>query len=135
MGSFRGEVDVAALGPRRLTALVVDDSAPFREFLLGLLRDSGWSAEVAASGLEALTYLRERKYDLITMDLTMPGMSGVETMARLREFDEETPVVVITGYIGGRLIDEARALGPIAILRKPLDSEEFIALLNRLEGS
>lgn len=78
--------------------LVVDDEAEVRSALARLLDLLGYSADEAASGQEALEMLKRAPYDVLVLDIRMPGMGGVEVMQRARQTRPGLPVVFLTGY-------------------------------------
>jgi len=81
--------------------LTVDDSATIRLFLRAILAGSGALVEEAATGEEALHKCRtNKKYDLILLDLLLPDADGIDVLRQLREFDTESPVVMLTGMGG-----------------------------------
>src|SRR4030043_929808 len=78
--------------------LVVDDEEGIRLLYKEELEEEGYEVELAAGGEEALQKLKRSKPDLITLDLKMPGMGGLEVLERIREQDKELPVVICTAY-------------------------------------
>ena len=114
----------------RGSALVVDDNAAFREVLIRLLGQYNWAAEGAEDGYQALNRVREGGFDLIFLHLMMPGMNGAETMARIRELDQGTPVVFVTAYPDSELMARALELGPVTVLRKPFAQEDLAQVLH-----
>ena len=101
--------------------LVVDDEANARTALVELLRDEGYGVETAADGFKALGKMAEFAPDLVLTDLKMPGMDGLQLLAKLREADPDLPVIVMTAFgevetavegdalRGARLPDQARS--------------------------
>src|SRR6266542_614825 len=77
--------------------LVVDDEEGVRESLRFLL-DRHFCVRTVSSGESALRALREEPVDVVLLDLTMPGLGGVETLAKIREVDDAVEVVIVTGY-------------------------------------
>ena len=112
------------------SALVVDDNIAFRHTFVQLLSQYRWAGVAVEGGQQALEQLKERDFDLIFMDLKMPKMNGVETMAKIREFNQSTPVVFVTAYPDSDLMERALALGPITVLRKPFSKEDLFHVLN-----
>jgi CheY-like chemotaxis protein len=78
--------------------LVVDDEASIRLLFKEELEDEGYAVELAEGGEEALEKLGTSKPDLVTLDLKMPGMEGMEVLERIREKDKDLPVVICTAY-------------------------------------
>src|SRR3974377_1609000 len=77
--------------------LIVDDEFSVRESIRMALKPS-YEVHTASGGEEALNILKEKKVDLITLDLKMPKPSGIETLREIRKIDREVPVIIITGY-------------------------------------
>jgi CheY-like chemotaxis protein len=104
-----------------LQTLVVDDSASARTVLKRLLERKGVQVDQTESGLQALDYLKTKKPDLIFMDHTMPGMSGLEAVRAIRK-DPATasiPVVMYTSQSDENYLQEALATGALDIIPKP----------------
>ena len=78
--------------------LIVDDEFNLRTSLGEVLRLRGFQVDEAASGLEALTLLERGAYDLMVLDMVMPGMHGVEVMRRAREMRPDLAVIVLTAH-------------------------------------
>jgi len=78
--------------------MVVDDEENIRFLYKEELEDEGFSVELAKDGEEALGKLPDFKPDLITLDIKMPGMNGIEVLKRIREQDRELPIVLCSAY-------------------------------------
>lgn len=78
--------------------MVVDDEENIRFLYKEELMDEGYDVVLAASGQEALDLLADTKPDLLTLDIKMPGMDGIETLRKIKEIDKELPVVLCTAY-------------------------------------
>jgi two-component system nitrogen regulation response regulator NtrX len=113
--------------------LVIDDEAGVRSSLQGILADEGYAVDLAESGEAALVALEARRYDLLLLDVWLPGMDGLETLRRVRALDPEVPVVVISGH--GTIETAVRAvrLGAQDFVEKPLSLEKtLLAVRNAL---
>jgi DNA-binding response OmpR family regulator len=113
-----------ASGNKQPSVLVIDDDVDISTVLREFLRRQGYSVRFAATGGEALVLLQKAAPDLLIMDLSMPGLNGVDTLRRLRSAHPNGlpyGVIVMTGSMGDKLFDEAKALGGLEILPKPLD--------------
>lgn len=112
-----------------LSILVIDDEPAVREVLT--LRIEGWGHDVrtAADAVEAEGALEELRPDLIISDVVLPGLSGLELLARLREKEVDCPVILITAHGNIDVAVEAMKLGARDFLTKPLDYGKLRALL------
>jgi CheY-like chemotaxis protein len=117
-------------GALKSKILVVDDNSDVRKLLLHL-RQSGYDAIEAATSLEALKQARAIRPDLILMDLAM--LDGIEAIATLKTdpLTQDIPVIVVTAFLHGVLIDGAIAAGADEILRKPLNLNWLDLVLQR----
>jgi two-component system nitrogen regulation response regulator NtrX len=114
--------------------LVVDDEAGVRASLAAILGDEGYAVDEVDSGEKALTALEARRYDLVLLDVWLPGADGLEVLGRIREADPELPVVVISGH--GTIETAVRAvrLGAHDFVEKPLSLEKtLLAVRNALQ--
>ncbi|GAM11517.1 acetoacetate metabolism regulatory protein AtoC [Geobacter sp. OR-1] len=114
--------------------LVVDDELSMREFLIILLEREGYNAEQAADAEEALIRLESGNYELVISDVSMPGLSGLELLDRIKQLTPETAVLLITAYTTAEQAVEAMKLGAYDYIAKPFKVEEIKVLVrNALE--
>ncbi|MCG8518238.1 MAG: ATP-binding protein [Pseudomonadales bacterium] len=117
--------------------LAVDDNEANLKLVLTLLRDQNIEAEGAASGFEALSKARQGRFDLVFMDLQMPGMDGVETTERLRSLDSKgkrLPIIALTAHA---LADEQARLvaqGFDGYIAKPISSRQLMETIRDYTG-
>ncbi|MHA7925955.1 MAG: ATP-binding protein [Marinobacter sp.] len=117
--------------------LAVDDNDANLKLVMTLLEDCQLDAEGASSGFEALSKARQEPFDLVFMDLQMPGMDGVETTARLREMDtgnHRTPIIALTAHA---LADEQERLtkqGFDGYMPKPISSGQLTEIIHEYTG-
>ena len=117
--------------------LAVDDNDANLKLVMTLLEDCQLDAESASSGFEALSKARQKPFDLVFMDLQMPGMDGVETTARLREMDtgnHRTPIIALTAHA---LSDEQERLtkqGFDGYMPKPISSGQLNDIIHEYTG-
>lgn len=115
--------------------LVVDDEQPLRELVVVTLGDS-YSCDEAANGDAALEQLRMRRYELVVLDVMMPGRSGIDVLREMRADDamKDVPVVVMSAWQSSQDIDSALAAGANGFLPKPFRAEELDATVRTLVG-
>ncbi|MCL6565354.1 MAG: sigma-54 dependent transcriptional regulator [Acidobacteriia bacterium] len=106
--------------------LIVDDEAGIRESLTSILREEGYQAEAVATGEECLRAARETHFDLVLLDVWLPGLDGLETLRRLRELDSPPVVVMISGHGTVATAVRATKLGAFDYVEKPLSLEKTI---------
>jgi CheY-like chemotaxis protein len=114
--------------------LVIDDEPDVVSYLSAFLEDEGFEVFTAGNGPDGLMLAREQSPDLITLDITMPGMSGIEVLTKLRRDDhlEPIPVVIITGVTSfDRLTDYRDVRAPEGFLQKPVD---LVLLLSTIQS-
>jgi len=109
--------------------LIVDDDLGMCETLCDIMEDKGYRTVIALSGHEAVQKAKQVAFDVILMDIKMPGMNGVETFKEIKKMHPETAVVMMTAYAVEDLIREALHEGAYGVLHKPLDMERTIGLI------
>jgi two-component system nitrogen regulation response regulator NtrX len=111
------------------TILIVDDEPGVRTALGGVLKDEGYTVEAVASGEECLDRLTRGAVDLIILDVWLPGMDGLATLARLRERQVDAQIVLISGH--GNIESAVRAikLGAFDFVEKPLSLEKTVLVV------
>jgi DNA-binding NtrC family response regulator len=117
-----------------IAVLVVDDEMNLTLAMRRLLSAEGYRTETANSGEEALHKAKESHYDIIFLDVNMPGMNGLETFVKLGQAAPSSAVVMITGY-GKTLkavIEEARTLGVRAVIDKPFKINQITEAIREI---
>jgi heterodisulfide reductase subunit A len=109
--------------------LVVDDELIVRDSLKEWLEDNGFSVEEAASGDEALEKMEKGPFDLLLLDIKMPGMDGVEVLRIVKESHPDTTVIMITAYATVDTAVEAMKIGALDYLIKPFDPEKLVPMV------
>ena len=109
--------------------LVVDDEANMRTTLADILGDEGYEIDTAVDGLSAVEMCEQKSYDVVLLDVRMPGIDGVETFRRIRRHSEAVRVVMMSAYSMDELKRTALDEGAIAFLSKPLDIENVVGLI------
>jgi DNA-binding NtrC family response regulator len=113
--------------------LIVDDELGVRESLRMLLKPY-YEIHTAADGEEALNIIKERKVHLVTLDLNMPRLSGIETLRQIRKVDGEVPIIIITGYGTQKDEEEAFHYGVKDFIAKPFNTAKIVSLINEILG-
>ena len=132
------ESEPATLPPgRNPVILAVDDNDANRKLVLSLMADMGINAHGASNGFDAVSRVRQQRYDLIFMDVQMPGMDGVETTRRIREIEQprhHTPVVALTAHALTEERDRLLRSGFEDYLTKPITREQLADIISRFTG-
>jgi two-component system KDP operon response regulator KdpE len=113
----------------RLNTLIVDDEAPFRRVLRTCLTQSGFAIDEAQTGEEAVSILTGREFDLVLLDLNMPGMGGVETCREIRAHLPKIGIVMVTVQDGESEMVRALDAGADDYITKPIRFRELVARL------
>lgn len=115
------------------TVLIVDDSRTSRKILESILSENGFTViGQACDGNEGVTKYKELKPDIVTMDITMPVMDGVESLRCIKEYDPKAKVVMVTAAGQKNKIIEALKLGVDDFLTKPYEAEEIISTIKKI---
>ncbi len=116
---------------RPIRVLVADDEKNLRELLLRELGRKGHAAEGVGDGAAALARLKEEPFDVLLLDLRMPGMEGIELLRALGDLAEPPQVIVMTGYASVPTAIEAMKLGAYDYLTKPAKIEKLDLLIRK----
>lgn len=112
--------------------LVVDDEVDIRGLVKATLEaeEEGYQIDEAGNGVEALSLVKEKKYDLIILDIMMPEMDGIETCHQLKEDEvfKNIPIIFLTVKSQFEFKSEGFEVGGVAYLTKPFDPEELARL-------
>ncbi len=118
---------------RRLRVLVAEDNAVNQQVAMGFLDRAGHAAVVVSSGREVLATLEHHDFDLILMDVQMPGLDGLETTAAIRERERTTgahiPIVALTAHVVKGDAERCLAAGMDGYVAKPLRARELFAAI------
>jgi len=113
--------------PTAGSVLIIDDEAEIRESLQTLLEMEGFAVETAASGEAGLQRIGEHPFDLILLDLALPGRDGMEILAEIRAHETRLPVIMITAYGTVENAVKAMQAGAANFIQKPWDNEKLLA--------
>jgi two-component system, chemotaxis family, chemotaxis protein CheY len=114
--------------------LVVDDALFMRKMICGVAVEAGWQVVgEACNGVEAVSLYQQHRPDLVTMDLVMPIMGGLEALRQIRAGDPDAKVVVVTALDQKQSLMDSIRDGAIDFIVKPFERERVLALLAKLE--
>ncbi|MBN2552027.1 MAG: response regulator [Spirochaetales bacterium] len=115
-----------------MDVLVIDDESSVGTLLRFNLRQKGFEVETAASAAEGYAKARAKRFDLIILDVALPGVDGIEACSLLKNLEdyEDTPIIMISSRSDSVTIDKARRAGAADYLVKPFTFEQ---LLDRME--
>ncbi len=107
--------------------LVVDDEQTVRDFLQRVLETAGYTVITASNGLEALEKMSQFDIRLVLLDIMMPGLDGFEVLDHMRQYEENIPVIMLTGIQEVPAKIDSLALGADDYITKPFSVEELLA--------
>ncbi len=111
------------------TILIVDDEQSMRDFLKILLRKEGYSVETGINADDALQKLQKDNYDLVISDIRMPGMSGLDLLAKIKETHTDLPVIMITAFASPDDAVSAMKNGAFDYISKPFNVDEIKSVI------
>ena len=114
--------------------LIVDDDPGQRSLLFSFLSKQGFQITQAVSGEDALDRLNSESFDMMISDVRMPGLSGIETLQRVREKHQQLPVLMVTAFPDIRDAVTAMQDGAVNYLQKPIDLDELLASAQTATG-
>ena len=116
--------------------LIVDDSTILRKTIIKLLENNKiQDLEIvgeAANGVEALELFKEKKPDLVTMDITMPEMDGIQCIKEILKLDSSIKILVVTSLFKSDVEEKVMSLGASGFVRKPIEDDTFMAEFQKL---
>jgi DNA-binding response OmpR family regulator len=112
--------------------LFVDDDAALREVVKNQLTAQGYLLDEAADGLEAIERLKKEKYDLMLLDINMPGKSGMDVLKYMQEAPSKCRVIMLTGRVGFSIATETLKLGADEYITKPFSLDYLLDSIRRV---
>ena len=109
--------------------LIVDDELSVRSSLEEWFKEDGFQVETAEDGQAALRAMDRGPYDIVLLDLKMPGMDGISVQKRIREIDPEATIIILTAYASVQTAVEALKLGAFDYVTKPVDPDDLSNLV------
>jgi two-component system nitrogen regulation response regulator NtrX len=115
--------------------LIIDDESGIRQTLKGILEDEGYHAATADSGETGLDTLREKPFEVVLLDIWLPGIDGIDTLEKIKEIEDSPEVIMISGHATIETAVRATKLGAYDFLEKPLSLEKtLIVVKNAIES-
>jgi len=114
---------------RARSIIIVDDDVSFRESLVSLVKSYGFHPHAFESGEDLLESDALKDAACLVTDVQMRGMSGLDLQARIAQSGCEIPIIVVTSFPDKQIRDRAMSAGAVAVLKKPVDREELLQLL------
>ncbi|MGA2114702.1 MAG: response regulator [Bryobacteraceae bacterium] len=114
------------------TVLIVDDDPQIRGVITLALEDAGYYVKAVSNGKQALAEMEAIGFDLVVLDLSMPDMDGFEFLKAVRAKSSKPKIVVISGFLGGTLLEAARLFGAVATLAKPFSPGSLLSIVDQL---
>ncbi|MBF0519130.1 MAG: response regulator [Nitrospirae bacterium] len=119
-----------------ITVLLVDDEEELVKIMSKRLVVRGFKADTALSGEEAVSKVKEKHFDVIVLDIAMPGIDGIQALKKIKEEDKDSQIIMMTGYATVEKSVEAMKEGAIDFLEKPVNADMLIhKILNAHEAS
>ena len=117
-------------GQVKASILVIDDEEIIRSLFKETLEGLGHVVTGVESSSEGLDLVKKRNFDLVFLDLKMPGINGAELFRQIRIIKPELPVTIITGYPDSDMMAQVLAEGPFGVMNKPFDESEIISAVD-----
>ena len=130
--SFKVEEDEPVEVPHNLNILLVDDEKPILSSIKKFLESKGHSVVACPSGKKGLRLFKNRIFDLVLSDITMPDMDGIKLISKLKNIDQNVRLIVLTGHLAEEKLDSARKAGADQILTKPFKNEDLYKAIERV---
>ncbi|MCX7920407.1 MAG: response regulator [Clostridia bacterium] len=106
--------------------VVVDDAQFMRNLLGNIIKSAGYNElYYAEDGLQAVEKSRELQPEIVTLDISMPGMDGLEAIEKILEVSPQTKIIMVSAVTGQTIIDEALQKGAVDFIKKPFDANEI----------
>ncbi len=114
----------------QVNILVVDDEEVIGSLFKETLEELGHKVTKAKTGYEGLDLAKQQDFDLVFLDLKMPGMDGAELFRQIKSIKPKLPVTIITGYPESDMMARALAQGPFGVMSKPFGESDIVAAVN-----
>ena len=115
----------------KIKLLLVDDEKDFIESLAERLQLRDFDVKTALNGDDAIKLVNKNEFDVIILDVKMPGKSGIETLKEIKNINQLSQVIMLTGHATVESAIQGMKLGAYDYIMKPTDAEELIKLINK----
>ena len=121
--------------PKGSMVLVVDDDENLCRNLLDILQDKGYRVSYALDSMTAIERVKTTVIDILLLDMNLPPLNGLETYLKIRDFNPQVVVVVITGFLSemGNMVNMVKQNGAYALLEKPINIDNLFSILEQIE--
>jgi len=114
----------------KLRILVIDDDDIILSLFKETLEEEGYAVVTADSGTKGITYIENQDFDLIFLDLKIPGTNGAEIFQELKSIKRDLPVIIITGFKDSEMMERAMKQGPFGVMLKPFNDLEITSAVS-----
>lgn len=115
----------------KIRVLLVDDENDFVETLAERLKLRDFNVSIALNGNEAINLVKENEFDVIVLDVQMPGKDGVETLKEIKSIDQISQVIMLTGHATVKSAIQGMKNGAFDYLMKPTDTDDLIEMMKK----
>src|ERR1700750_609396 len=116
-----------------MNILVIEDEQSLARFISKGLQQAGYGTQVCNDGAQGLEIAASEKFDLILLDLMLPGTNGFDILNNLRSFKIKTPVIIISALSDTAQVVARLDLGPVDYIKKPFEWDELLARIRVLQ--
>ena len=113
----------------KIRVLLVDDEVDFAASLKKVLGRRGLNVTLAADGLTALPLIAREHFDVVVLDIKMPGMDGIQVMSEIKRFSPDIPVILLTGHYSSSKEEDTLKAGAYAYLLKPYPVLDLVKVI------
>jgi len=130
--SAETEKEKEAVIPKNLSILLVDDEKPICTAIKKFLEAKGHSVVISSSGKKGLKLFKNKAFDVVLSDITMPDMDGLKLISKVKSIDQKVKLIALTGHLREEKLQSAREAGADLILTKPFKNEDLYKTIGRV---
>jgi DNA-binding NtrC family response regulator len=116
----------------KLKVLIVDDNERFCNNMVDILELKGYDIQGVYDGFQALEAAKKQKFNIVLMDIKMPGISGLETIKMLKDIFPDINIVMITAFADGAAYKDDLRIANLKIMQKPIDIDKLCGMLESM---